>query len=161
MQEMQDPNAAKLSSIKTFLLVALVFEVISVLVFLVSMLILLIVLVGIIFIVPLIFSILVLMRIRRMRRAAETGDIATLKQHNSVGWAIVALLFGGVIPGIMLLVANGAINDLNAAPIGTFAPGQSQWSPTQTTGDVKFCPVCGAKMAKSSAFCPSCGAAQK
>jgi putative membrane protein len=157
----QDPNAAKLSSVKTYLLVALIFEVIAVLVFLVSTLTLLIVVIGIIFVIPLILSILVLMRIRRMRRAAEAGDIATLKQYNSVGWAILALIFAGIIPGIMLLVANGAINDLNATPVGTFAPAQSQWSPAQTIGDVKFCPVCGAKVAKSAAFCPSCGAPQK
>jgi putative membrane protein len=47
-----------------------------------------------------------------MRGAAERADIATLKNMNSVGWGIIALLFAGIITGIFQLLANGPINDL-------------------------------------------------
>jgi hypothetical protein len=47
-----------------------------------------------------------------MRIAANKGDIKTLKELNSIGWAIVALIFSGIIPGIMLLVAAGPITSL-------------------------------------------------
>ena len=67
---------------------------------------------GIIILIPLIPTFLVLRRAGRMRGAARRGDIAALKGLNSIGWAIVALIFAGVIPGVMLLVAHGPIDDL-------------------------------------------------
>jgi len=73
---------------------------------------------GIIFLVLMIPSILVLRRTGRMRGAVNRGDIKMLKQLNSVGWAIIALIFAGVIPGIMLLIANGPINELGASGSG-------------------------------------------
>lgn len=111
-----DPNAGKLSSIKTYLLIALIFNIFAVIGFAIATVALLIIIVGIIFVVPLVLSIVVLTRINTMRSAAESGDISKLKETNSVGWAIIALLFAGVITGIMLLVANGTINDLSVTP---------------------------------------------
>jgi putative membrane protein len=115
----QDQNASKLSSIKTYLLVALIFNIFAVigfglgaLLFLVLIFIPFVGFFGLFFIIPFILSIIVLTRITSMRSAAESGDIARLKQLNSVGWAIIALLFAGIIPGIMLLVADGPINEL-------------------------------------------------
>ena len=109
---MSDPNVSKLSSIKTYLLVAFIFNLLAVIGFAIVTAFLLIILIGIVFLVPLILSVLVLMRINQMRSAAERGDIAKLKELNSVGWAIIGLLFSGIITGIMLLIANGAITDL-------------------------------------------------
>jgi putative membrane protein len=80
---------------------------------------------GIIFLVLMIPSILVLRRTGRMRSAANRGDIGMLKQLNSVGWAVVALIFAGVIPGIMLLIANGPINELGASGSGGAIPSDS------------------------------------
>ncbi|HMD79624.1 MAG TPA: hypothetical protein VKF39_06560 [Nitrososphaerales archaeon] len=120
MASPQSQNASKLGSIKTYLLVALIFDIFAVIGFALGALFFLALLFipfvgifGLIFIVPFILSILVLTRISSMRSAAESGDIAKLKQLNSVGWAIIALLFAGVIPGIMMLVANGPINELS------------------------------------------------
>jgi hypothetical protein len=48
-----------------------------------------------------------------MRGAAERGDIPRLKALNSTGWAIIGLFFTGIITGVMLLLANGPINDLS------------------------------------------------
>ncbi|MGD0478401.1 MAG: hypothetical protein ABSB29_09595 [Nitrososphaerales archaeon] len=67
---------------------------------------------GIIFLIPTIIAILVVRRTNSMRSAADRGDIARLKNLNSTGWAIVALLFTGIIPGIMLLIAHGPIDEL-------------------------------------------------
>jgi len=114
---MTDPNAGKLSSIKTYLLIALIFNIFSVIGFAITALALFIIIIGIIFVVPLILSILVLLRVNTMREAAERGNIVKLKEMNSVGWAIIALFFAGVIPGIMLLVSDGAIDDLSTNPI--------------------------------------------
>lgn len=131
------PNTSKLGSIKTELLVAFIFSLLVLILYiilLVSMVatvlaaapraptsgyqatstagLISIVLIAVIFVVLIIPSILVVRRINRMRRAANRGDVASLKKLNSVGWAILALLFNGVIAGVLLLVANGAINDL-------------------------------------------------
>lgn len=153
---MQDSNAAKLSSIKTYMLVALIFNILAVLIALVASL-------AIFPIIWLILSILVLaLRVWPMREAAERGDIAKLKSLNSVGWAIVALIFAGVIPGIMMLVAIGPINELVVQPTGMAGPMAAApgVGPGQAVGDVKFCASCGTQMAKSAAFCPKCGAVQ-
>ena len=67
---------------------------------------------GIILLVFMIPSIIVMRRSGRLYKAAGRGDIQALKANNSLGWAVVALIFTGVIPGIMLLIAHGPINDL-------------------------------------------------
>jgi len=69
---------------------------------------------GIFFFIWMIPSILVLRRTNKLRGAANKGDISTLKQLNSIGWAIVALIFT-FVPGIMLLVAHGPIESLGTA----------------------------------------------
>ncbi len=66
----------------------------------------------VVFLILLIPTILVIIRTNKMRIAANNRDIKTLKELNSIGWAIVALIFSGIIPGIMLLVAAGPINSL-------------------------------------------------
>ena len=158
---MFDPNASKLSSIKTYMLVALIFNILAILVWLVASL-------AIFPVLWLILSILVLaLRVMPMRSAAESGDIARLKSLNSVVWGIVALIFAGIIPGIMMLLATGPINELVVQPTTmagsmatTAAPAAPAAGPVQAVGDVKYCQSCGTQMAKSAAFCPKCGAAQ-
>jgi len=66
----------------------------------------------IIFLILMIPSILVMNRTNIMRKAANQGNIAMLKELNSIGWAIVALIFAGIIPGVMLLIAHGPIEEL-------------------------------------------------
>ena len=81
---------------------------------------------GIVFLVFLVFSVIVFMRVRRMYNAVNSGDINTLKQYNNMMWAILALIFTGVIPGIMLIISFGPINELGQAPMspapGAYAP---------------------------------------
>lgn len=67
---------------------------------------------GIVFLVFAAVSFMVFMRIGKMRRAANTSDIATLKATSNMMWAIIALIFAGVIPGIMLIISDGPINQL-------------------------------------------------
>jgi hypothetical protein len=57
-------------------------------------------------------SVIVFMRIWKMYNAANAGDIATLKATNNILWSIIALIFAGVIPGIMLIIADGPIRQL-------------------------------------------------
>jgi putative membrane protein len=72
--------------------------------------------IGIFSLIWLIPTILVMRRMRRMYKAAGNNDISKLKQTNSLGWAIIGLIFAGVIPGIMMLVAHGPINELGSEP---------------------------------------------
>ncbi len=57
-----------------------------------------------------------LTRVNPMYKAANTGNVATLKALNNMMWAILALIFAGVLPGIMLLISFGPINELGQAP---------------------------------------------
>jgi uncharacterized membrane protein len=125
-----DSNSAKLSSIRTYVLVGWIFSILAVVGF--SLLFLYFVgilvlfrgfymagfalvfgliygVIGLVFLIP---AILVMLRARRLYNAANRSDIPALKATNSVGWAIVGLIFTGVIPGVMLLLAHGLIIDL-------------------------------------------------
>jgi hypothetical protein len=120
-----------LGSIKTMLLVALIFAIIGTLlelvllggvVFLGSVISKLGVaglaasvelgFIGFLLLVLLVIDVLVIRRTSKMHSAAKNGDIAALKSLNSLGWAIVALIFAGVVAGVLLLIAYGSINNL-------------------------------------------------
>ncbi|ABP50657.1 MULTISPECIES: hypothetical protein [Pyrobaculum] len=111
---------SELKSIKTYMLVALVFAILSLIVYIIIVALYLIVsivappaaIIGVVFIALLVVDAVVLMRIYKMYTAAKNGDISTLKSLNSIGWAIVALLFSGLIPGIMMLLAHSPIERL-------------------------------------------------
>jgi hypothetical protein len=81
---------------------------------------------GILFFILMIPTILVFQRTGRMRSAAIRGDVDELRRLNSVGWAIVALIFSGIIPGIMLLIAHSPIEHLSTvAPVSSMKTGPS------------------------------------
>jgi len=67
---------------------------------------------GFLSVVFLVIDVVVISRTWKMYSAVNNGDIATLKSLNSLGWAIVALIFSGIIPGVLLLIAHGRIEDL-------------------------------------------------
>ena len=73
---------------------------------------------GIILMVFMIPSVLVMRRAGRIYHAAKRNDINGLKDADSVGWAVVALIFTGVVPGILLLVAHGPISELEVTAVG-------------------------------------------
>jgi putative membrane protein len=73
---------------------------------------------GIILLVFMIPSVLVMRRAESIYHAAKRNDVNGLKDADSVGWAVVALIFTGVIPGILLLVAHGSIPELEATAVG-------------------------------------------
>jgi hypothetical protein len=68
--------------------------------------------IGFLLLVFLIIDVLVISRTRDMYSAAKNGDIAALKSLNSLGWAIVALIFSGVVAGVLLIIAYENINSL-------------------------------------------------
>jgi len=49
-----------------------------------------------------------------MLKAAESGDIAMLRQLSSPGWAVVAVVASWVVPGIALRKVNAAIRELGS-----------------------------------------------
>jgi putative membrane protein len=63
-------------------------------------------------------------RIRKMYNAVNSGDVATLKSLNNMMWAVLALIFAGVLPGIMLLISFGPINELGQSSVAPPPPPQ-------------------------------------
>lgn len=127
------PQNPALGSIRTELLVGLIFAILALIGFLIATIYMLAIVpffylvapgapvtvimgmfitYGIIFLIFFIISIVVTVRIYKMYKAANAGDVATLKSMNSIAWGIIALIFSGLIPGIMLLIAHGTIQQL-------------------------------------------------
>lgn len=119
---------SRLGSIRTYLLIAFIFSILLMIVWLVAGIFYLIgfaatavfspvaalvlLIPGIIFLIFILPSVLVFFRVWKMYKAVNAGDIATLKATTSIGWAIVGLIFVGVITGIMLILADGPIKQL-------------------------------------------------
>ena len=137
---MSNPNydPSKLASIRTYMMIAFIFNIIGMIAFVLGGIWELfayatfssvfygfgyfaggLLVEGIILLVFFGLSLFVFFRVRRMYTAANHSDVATLKSLNNMMWAIIALIFAGVIPGIMLLISFGPINEL----------GQSQTPP--------------------------------
>jgi archaellum component FlaF (FlaF/FlaG flagellin family)/ribosomal protein L40E len=68
---------------------------------------------AVVFLILLSFSAIVVKRVHDMYNAANGGNIGRLKQLNSVVWSVIALIFSGVVPGVMLLLAQSSIDDLD------------------------------------------------
>ncbi|MCL4347950.1 MAG: SHOCT domain-containing protein [Candidatus Thermoplasmatota archaeon] len=136
-----------LSSIKTELLVAMIFLILtligSIIFFVFFIFLILFVssnsgfsgppifvspfgLLALVFFIP---ALIILLRVREMQDAADRGDVEKLKSMNSLGVAIIALLLTGIIPGIMLLIAYSEINQLNTE--------MSQVDPMERIGALK------------------------
>jgi putative membrane protein len=133
-------DASKLASLKTYMLIAFIFNILAMIGFLLGGIWEIIawatwesalgpwgyyvsgwatglLITGIVLLVFGIMSLYIFFtRIRKMYVAANTGDVTTLKALNNMMWAILALIFAGVIPGIMLIISFGPINELGQAP---------------------------------------------
>ena len=131
-------DTSKLASIKTYIMIAFIFNIIAIVGFALSAISQIwtyatyknvydyfgvltgystgFLITGIVLLVFAVFAILVFMRVRSMYNAVNSGNISTLKQYNNQMWAILALIFAGVIPGIMLLISFGPINELGQTP---------------------------------------------
>ena len=132
-------DSSKLASLKTYMLIAFIFNIIAMIAFLLGGIWQIYagatvssylgywgyaagwgtgtIIVGIVFLVLGGFSLFIFFtRIRKMYTAVNVGDVATLKSLNNMMWAILALIFAGVLPGIMLLISFGPINELGQGP---------------------------------------------
>jgi putative membrane protein len=67
---------------------------------------------GIVLLVLFAIGLIVFLRVWKMYKAVNANDIATLKATSNMMWAIIALIFAGVIPGIMLIISDGPIKQL-------------------------------------------------
>jgi len=68
--------------------------------------------IGFLSVIFLIIDAVVISRTWKMYSAVKKGDVVALKPLNSLGWAIAALIVSGIIPGVLLLIAHGRIEDL-------------------------------------------------
>ncbi len=133
-------DSSKLASLKTYMMIAFIFNIIAMIVFLLGGIWEIItwatwsgsygiwgqyiagyatgfLVYGVVLLVFGVFSLFIFFtRIRKMYTAVNTGDVATLKALNNQMWAILALIFAGVLPGIMLLISFAPINELGQAP---------------------------------------------
>ena len=100
----------RLSTIKTYILIAFIFNIIALLGWIGAAVVFFVTIIfAIPFLILFIVAILVFLRVYRMYNAVNAGDIATLKANSDMLWAVIALIFAGVIPGIMLIIADGPI----------------------------------------------------
>jgi putative membrane protein len=128
----------KLASIKTYIMIAFIFNIIAIVAFALGALSEIwayasyrsvydyfgilqnystgFLITGIALLVFAALSVIVFMRVRKMYNAVNRGDIATLKSLNNMMWAVLALIFAGVLPGIMLIISFGPINELGQTP---------------------------------------------
>jgi hypothetical protein len=122
------PNTAtdKLATLKTYILIAFIFSILFMIVWIAGLLVTIAGLafassvglggfvVGyvVVYLVLFAVSVLVFLRIWKMYKAVNSGDIATLKATSNMLWAIIALIFAGVIPGIMLIISDAPIKQL-------------------------------------------------
>jgi len=131
----QNYDQSKLNTIKTYILIAFIFSIIFMIAWILEAVYNIWVYINfssifffggfagifliytVVFLVLFVLALLVFMRIRRMYTAVNSGDIATLKQLNNMMWAIIALIFAGVIPGVMLIISVGPINELGQSPM--------------------------------------------
>jgi putative membrane protein len=103
----------RLSTIKTYILIAFIFNIIALIGWIGAAIVFLFtIILAIPFLVLFVVAILVFLRVYKMYNAVNAGDIATLKTNSDMLWAIIALIFAGVIPGIMLIIADGPIKQL-------------------------------------------------
>ena len=103
----------RLSTIKTYILIAFIFNIIALLGWIIAAVAFFVTIIfAIPFLILFIVAILVFLIVYRMYNAVNAGDIATLKANSDMLWAVIALIFAGVIPGIMLIIADGPIKEL-------------------------------------------------
>jgi putative membrane protein len=127
------PDASKLGTVRTYILIAFIFAIIIMIGWLLAGISYIItfatfssltfgygfgffsgifLVYAVVFFVLMAVSVIVFLRIWKMWKAVNAGDIATLKATSNMMWAIIALIFAGVIPGIMLIIADGPIKQL-------------------------------------------------
>jgi hypothetical protein len=104
-------------------------------------------------IIPII-GIWVFFTINSIKGAVDRGDAATASRLNTTVFGILALIFDGIIPGILLLVAKGNI-DRAASSWRQTTPPPPPTSPPYTTE--MYCTYCGARNSVDSKFCNACG----
>jgi hypothetical protein len=70
----------------------------------------LIIILIVFFLIFFLIDIYILIRIMKIRKLIDNGDYNSAYDKNSVAFGILALIFGGIITGILLLVARDGLN---------------------------------------------------
>jgi len=142
----------ELESARTLVLVAWIFSILGFIFDLFLLLLLWWTVIGAI--IPII-GIWVFVTINNIKGAVDRGDATTASRLNTTVFGILALIFGGIIPGILLLVAKGDIDRAASSWIPQPPPPPPSVSPPLTTE--MYCTYCGAKNSIDSKFCNACG----
>lgn len=70
----------------------------------------LIVVLIVVFLILLLIDIYILRRIMKIRKFIRNGDYKSAYEKNTIAFGILALIFGGLLTGILLLVARDGLN---------------------------------------------------
>jgi hypothetical protein len=146
---MMQHHNPELESARTLVFVAWIFAILGFIADVILLILLWWTIVGAIF--PII-GIWVFFRINNIKTAVDKGDVETASRLNTTIFGIIAIFFGGVVPGILLLVAKGNID--RAASQWISKPPTPPSSPPITE---IYCTHCGAKNSVDSTYCKACG----
>lgn len=156
----------ELESARTLVLVAWIFSILGFIIDLFLVIILIISIIGIIVVIFPIIGIWVFFRINSIKTAVDQGDAVTASRLNTIILGILALIFDGIIPGILLLVAKGNIDRAAsysapqqpppASPLRPETVSPIPKAPAVTTTEI-YCTYCGTKNRIESTFCSACG----
>lgn len=152
LEHMTQYRNPELESARTLVLVAWIFSILGFIFDLFLLIILIISIIGIIIVIFPIIGIWVFFRINSIKAAVDQGDATTASRLNTTVFDIIALIFGGIIPGILLLVAKGNIDRAASTWIPPPPPPVSTPWPTEV-----YCTYCGAKNRIDAKFCNACG----
>ncbi|MGC8608805.1 MAG: hypothetical protein ACP5UV_02915 [Thermoplasmata archaeon] len=110
LQQTPSPNMG-MGSAPTMILVAEIFSALIVLVFLVEAIFSFFAfsVYSIMYIIFLLIGIYIFLRIQKMRTFIKNGDARSALDIDTVGLGVIALIFNGIIPGLLLLIARGDI----------------------------------------------------
>ncbi len=96
-------------STRTMILIAEIFSALFVLLFLVEAIVSIfsLILFSVLYIIFLLIGIYVLINIAKIRSSINSGDLKAAYDRNTVGLGVIAVIFNGMIPGILLLISRG------------------------------------------------------
>lgn len=62
---------------------------------------------SVVYLIMFLASIIVFMRIRKIYDSLKVGNLQQALMLNSIGWGIIALIFSGIISGVLMLISRG------------------------------------------------------
>ncbi|MCL4348998.1 hypothetical protein [Ferroplasma acidiphilum] len=112
-------QAGNAGSAPTLITIAFAFSIIAVIIYVIAIILysalaitaLFVIIPLVVFIVFLLIDVYIMVRINKIRKYIDSGDYEQALNEDSVLFGIMALIFGGILTGILLLVARDGLNN--------------------------------------------------